>query len=264
MNDIMGPGQPCQVQAAGEDSTPLDLNFAAATPAALERLELTTNTINTSLCPGPQTKASLKLPTTSDDWEQANTHFHTSLVPAVLAVPTPQEMSRLLCEGLSTYFASKYGTNTTHAHKKKRRPLPLKEVQRKKEAKRELRSAKKNGSPVDVVHSLAKHFFSLVRAHGQLKRASRAQLLSRDVRAARLRCHKDFRRCARELLDGKSDQFAQPLVTQLQPVSTSRRCTTQDLGTLSNLSGCHHPPPLTWSWTAVHSLRVRSPKLSRG
>jgi hypothetical protein len=193
-------------------STPLDLNFEAAAPAALERLELTTNTINTSLPSGPQTKASLKLPTTSDDWEQANTYFHTSLVPAVLAVPTPQEMSRLLCEGLYTYFASKYGTNTTHAHKKKRRPLhkgSLKEVQReKKEAKRELGLAKKNGSPVDVVHSLAKHFFSLVRAHSQLKRASRAQLLSRDVRAARLRCHKDFRRCARELLDGKSDQLA--------------------------------------------------------
>ena len=67
----------------------------------------------------------------------------------------------------------------------------LKEVQRK-EAKRELRSAKENGSPVGVVHSLAKHF-SLVRAHSQLKRASRAQLLSRDVRAARLRCHKDFK-----------------------------------------------------------------------
>ena len=191
--------------------TPLDLNYEAATPATLERLELTTNTINTSLRPGPQTKASLKLPTTSEDWEQANTYFHTSLVPAVLAVPTPQEMSRLLCEGLYTYFASKYGTNTTHALKKKRRPLhsgSMKEVQRKKEAKRELRSAKKNGSPIDVVHSLAKHFFSLVQAHSQLKRASRAQLLSRDVKAARLRCHKDFRRCARELLDGKSDQLA--------------------------------------------------------
>ena len=215
VNDIMGPGQLCQVQAAGEDSmllTPLGLNFAAAATAALERLELTTNTINTSLRLGPQTKASLKLPTTSDDWEQANTYFHTSLVPAVLAVPTPQEMSRLLCEGHYTYFSSKYGTNTTHAHKKKRRPLhngSLKEVQRKKkEAKRELRSAKKKGSPIDVVHSLAKHFFSLVRAHSQLKRASRPQLLSRDVRAARLRCHKDFRRCARELLDGKSDQLA--------------------------------------------------------
>ena len=115
----MGPGQPCQVQAAGEDSmllTPLGLNFAAAATAALERLELTTNTMNTSLRLGPQTKASLKLPTTSDDWEQANTYFHTSLVPAVLAVPTPQEMSRLLCEGHYTYFSSKYGTNTTHAH----------------------------------------------------------------------------------------------------------------------------------------------------
>ena len=110
--------------------------------------------------------------------------------------------------GIYSYFASNYGTKPTTRLRPKKRPLhnrSLKEVERqKKEAKRELRSAKNNGSPEEVVHSMAQHFFSLVWAHSKLKRAAGSRQASRDVRAIRERCYKDVRRCAREILDGGS------------------------------------------------------------
>ena len=60
---------------------------------------------------------------------------------------------------------------------------------KKKVVKRELRSARRSGSPVDVVHSLAHHFISLVGAHSQLKKESKVRLLTRDVKAAREKCY---------------------------------------------------------------------------
>ena len=65
-----------------------------------------------------------------------------------------------------------------------------------------MRLARKSGSPAEVVHSIATHFISLVREHSKLKKASNARLLTREVEATRKRCHRDFRQCAREILDG--------------------------------------------------------------
>ena len=114
-------------------------------------------------------------------------------------------MNRVLCEGIYSYFVSTYGTKSTKVRETKERPLhnrALKEVERKKkEAKRELRSARRSGFP-EMVHSSAHHFFTLVRAHSQLKRASNAHLMKRDVKAAREKCHRDFKGCARDVLDG--------------------------------------------------------------
>ena len=118
----------------------------------------------------------------------------------------------MLCEGIYSYFSSSFGTKTPVPIRKRCHPphnRSLKEVERRKrEAKKELRSAKRSGSPADVVPSLARHFFSLVRVHSQLKRAAKAWSLSRDIRAARERCHKRFKGVAREVLDGGSDQLA--------------------------------------------------------
>ena len=104
-----------------------------------------------------------------------------------------------------------HGTRSKPKKKKTKRPLhngSLKEVERQKnEAKKELRRARRSGSPADAVHSLAKHFFSLVRCHSHLKRASVAWLMTRDARAARVRCQKNFRGCVREVLDGSAQQI---------------------------------------------------------
>ena len=116
-------------------------------------------------------------------------------------------MSSVLCEGIYSYFASTYGTKTA-ATRRVKRPLhnrALNEVERqKRSAKRELRLARKSGSPAEVVQSLATHFISLVRSHSKLKKASDFRSLTREVKTARERCHRDFRQCAREILDGGS------------------------------------------------------------
>ena len=101
-----------------------------------------------------------------------------------------------------------YGTKTINAKTSRKRLLhnrALKEVEKKKkEAKRELRSARQSGSPADVVQSVADHFISLVRTHSQLKSISNAHRLKKDVRAARERCHTNFKGCARQILDGRN------------------------------------------------------------
>ena len=199
-----GLQQLSQNQFASEDAMFLHLdsnsaNTATPVPAVSA---LTTATINTS---SPLPKANFSLPTTAEGWEQADSFFKTSLVPATIAASSPQVMNRVLCEGIYSYFASTYGTKHTKVRETKKIPphnRALKEVERKKkEAKTELRSARRSGSP-EMVHSLAHHFISLVRAHSQLKRASNAHLMKRDVKAARERCHRDYKGCTRVVLDG--------------------------------------------------------------
>ena len=46
------------------------------------------------------------------------------------------------------------------------------------------------------------HFISLVQSHSKLKKVSDARSLTREVKIVRERCHRDFRVCAREILDG--------------------------------------------------------------
>ena len=101
-----------------------------------------------------------------------------------------------------------HGTGPLKTHKQKeKRPLhsgSLKEVEKKKN---EARKARRRDSPAEVVHSLAKHFFSWVRTHSHLKRVSAARLMTRNARVARMQCYKDFSRCAKEILDGSAQQI---------------------------------------------------------
>ena len=119
-------------------------------------------------------------------------------------------MSSVLCEDIYSYFAVIHGTKSTTSRKTKKRPLhnrSLKEVEKQKgAAKKELRLARRSGSPAEVVDSLATKFISLVRTHSKLKKVSNARLLSREVKAARKKCHRDFKQCAREVLDSGSSQ----------------------------------------------------------
>lgn len=115
--------------------SPQDLNYAPA--AALTRVTptSTTNTLNTSQ-PDPKVKNHLLLPNSSKGWEIANTFFEKSLVPAVLATPTPQEMNTILVEGVYSYFSTEDGTKKFKLPKKKHSPhsIPLKQVEKKKKA----------------------------------------------------------------------------------------------------------------------------------
>ena len=199
---------PGNLNSSRETSAVSTAYRTANQPAPAASAPTTATTVTSSH--NPSRKASLILPTTSEDWEQADYFFQTTLVPAALLASSPQEMNGVLCEGIYSYFAATHGTKTITRSRSKKRPLhnrSLKEVERqKKEAKRKLMSAKRSGSPDEIVHSLAQHFFSLVRAHSQLKRAADSRSLVRNVRAVRERCHKDLRRCAKEVLDGGAAQ----------------------------------------------------------
>ena len=69
--------------------------------------------------------------------------------------------------------------------------------------------------------------------------------------AANQRCHKDFRRCARAVLDGKSDRLA----PAFSDTAATRFFSEVYHSGPHNFSGCHHPPFLRWSWSAVNFLR---------
>ena len=75
-----------------------DSDFAAA--AAPNAPTQTTSTTHTASHQGLEIKATLILPTSSEEWEQANTFFETNLVPAALAATSPEEMSGVLCDGI--------------------------------------------------------------------------------------------------------------------------------------------------------------------
>ena len=103
---------------------------------------VTTSSINKTSNYEPLRKANLCLPTSAEGWKEADQYFQTFLVPVVLAVSSPQEMNKLLCEGIYSYFASSYGTKPTPRLRPRKRPphnRSLKEVEKKKkEAKRNL------------------------------------------------------------------------------------------------------------------------------
>ena len=243
---VCGPTQAHQDQALREDAmfySLQDSNFAAAPNAPTQ----TTSTTHTASHQGLEIKATLILPTSSEEWEQANSFFETNLVPAALAATSPEEMSGvLLSDGIYSYFALTYGTKSPTQRKKRRSPhnRSLKEVERqKREAKKELRLAKRNEASTESVQSLARHFLSLIRAHSRLKKAANARLLSRDARSARARCHKRFRECAREVLDGER---AQPIPSFSEAAATSFFSDIHH-SSAQNLSGCQHPLHLRWS-----------------
>ena len=205
----MTSSEPCRDQAPREDSmflSPQNLNSATA----LVRVPCTSNTSNCKH-PNPKVKQHIHLPRNTEGWEEANLHFNTILAPTVLAASTPQQKSTILCEGIYNYFATVHGTRPLKTPKQnQKRPLhnrSLKEVEKKKnEARRELRKARCSGSPAEVVHSLAKNF-SWVRSHSHLKRVSAARLMTRNARSARMQCYKNFRGCAKEVLDGSTQQI---------------------------------------------------------
>ena len=72
----------------------------------------------------PQMKGRLLLPTSPD----------AALVPSLLLSPNPQEINRLLVDGIYSYFSTVCGSKRVRAVKEKKRPLrntTLKDVMKK-------------------------------------------------------------------------------------------------------------------------------------
>ena len=87
--------------------------------------------------------------------------------------------------------------------------------------------------------------------------------MKRDVKAARERCHKDFKGCAREVLDGGLGQEV-PMFSDDDAITFFNSLTAHLLGTMPNTSGCLYLYPQRWNWTVVLFLPVRLPGSSKG
>ena len=199
---IMWMNLSCKCQRQPYFLSPQDSNSVVVAPAGPNHLQ------------SPEVKHHLLMPQTTKGWEVANQHFSDTLVPAVLNASTLTEKYSILTDGVYSYFQSSCGTKPVRNCSKRNRPLhnsSLKEVTRKKKlAKQELLRARQQGYPTDVLQSLAKQFFSLVRCHSRLKKAANATLGGRRARQVRSHCHKQFSRYARELLDARPSSNITP------------------------------------------------------
>ena len=63
--------------------------------------------LSTPVHPGPEPKPLLKLPSSQQEWAEADTFFSEVLVPEVLRESTPESMNRVLCEGIYSLFVQK-------------------------------------------------------------------------------------------------------------------------------------------------------------
>ena len=156
----------------------------------------------------PQCKAPLKLPSSKEDWQKANAFFKENLVPTVLQATSAEEKNYILADGIYSYFSSHYGIKQSSTTSKRKTPRhekhdrALKKVtELKNKARKDLRQAKREGKTGEVILSLARNFFSLVRQQSQLKKKSRKSSEASSAKKTRQHCHKNFWRFARELLN---------------------------------------------------------------
>ena len=162
----------------------------------------------------PEVNSHLHLPNTQEGWEAANNYSYNSLVPAVLNASSISEKYSILTDGVCSYFESSCGTEPVRKRPKKQRPLhdtSLKELTRKKKlAKQELHRARQQGFPTEVIQSLSRQFFTLVRSHSKLKKSANGRSAARNVRQVRSQCQKQFARYARELFDNGASSNVTP------------------------------------------------------
>ena len=72
----------------------------------------------------PKVKGHLLLPKTTEGWKEANDYLENTLVPAVMAAPTPQMKHDILIKGIYSYFSSACGTRPLQkVHIRKKRDL---------------------------------------------------------------------------------------------------------------------------------------------
>ena len=111
----------------------------------------------------------------------------------------------VLCDGIYQYFSEKYGVRQSKPdkteRKRKNHDRALKRVKQLKTARKEFQREKHEGLSPESIRALAQNFFTLVREHNHLKRASHNASLRKQTSKAKKCCHQHFWRYAKELLD---------------------------------------------------------------
>ena len=147
------------------------------------------------------------IPASREDWNKADTYFRENLVPSVVEASSAEVKNDLLTRGIHDYFAEQYGTReqqqrNVSQQKCKKHDRALKKVtELKKRAKKEFQEAKRKGFPQEEIRPIARNFFDLVRQQNKLKKQSKQTAQRNSAKRERQRCHKNFWKFAREVLD---------------------------------------------------------------
>ena len=104
----------------------------------------------------------------------ADEQLAKSVVPKVLAAASVDEKNKALCDGIYTYFTSKYDTRPNKKHKKRKmrgsgKALTKLRTERNK-LRSEMRKAKKASQDLQAIKDLARKFHQLLRQHSKAKR----------------------------------------------------------------------------------------------
>ena len=200
-------------------------------------------------------KRPLKLPKTAEEWEEAD-RMLMAVAASVSQSVTAEEKNSCLCEGIYNAIANNFGTRRPPASrpnsaqtKIKHHDRELKKVTKlKNDARRALRKAKREGESEERVQLLAAQFLSLLRSHSKLKRKSDSRGSSYNIKLERERCHRDFWKFSKELLDDTPRPRFHLIFPRAQPMISSLRHISQ--GTISSIHhiGCLFLLPLNQVW----------------
>ena len=159
-------------------------------------------------------KHPLRLPKTTEEWEEANSLLQSSVVPAVLQAISAEEKNSLLSDGTYEVLENSFSTRSPpHSQRKAEVKLrqhnrALEEVNRRKNAAKQVFCrAKGLGESVSTIQALAATFLLLLRDH---TKASASRLSQMEAKMARKQCHQDFWGYAKGLFDNSGTSGVSP------------------------------------------------------
>ena len=163
------------------------------------------------------TNLSFNLPTTKDEWIEADEHFMEHLRPKVDSAQSVEQKNDILAGGIYSYFSEKYGTRqqpqTKSKHQKHQKALK-KVTSLKNQARKDYRRARSAGFPPHENLALARNFYTLIRQHNSIKKKSQRDSDFLKAKHARQCCYKNFWTFAKNLLDDEEATKVTPQSTE--------------------------------------------------
>ena len=148
----------------------------------------------------------LELTLTKEEWQLADEELATSVVPAVLLCESVEEKNTKLRDGVYQFFAQRFGVKQLRRKKPTQGSGQMRNLkkltQQKNEARKRLRSVKKNGSDEATIRRAAQEFHHFLRLHSRECRLSSKSRAKLEAFKARNLCAKSFWHFAAQLLDG--------------------------------------------------------------
>ena len=193
----------------------------------------------------------MKLPQTLEGWAEADRYMQANIVPGVLMQENVDVMNQMLCQGIHSFFTSKYGTikaNQKHQHllKAQNRKNALKEVQMEKnEVKKRLRRLRREGNSAEEVKTLAYEFHHLIRKHSKLSRKEKKAERQMNQNQQRKECHRNPHAFAKKILNDDGHTSIQPSFSKHEAESFFTSTYSATAKTFNRPSWMPEPPSPT-------------------